>query len=150
MSNIWTSGESRWKVAIILQSEGLKQIRSKGLVGGLDEDGVPDEGVDFRPGASYRIVECSKLRRSNARRLPSAPTEQNISVDPGSQATSNTSLSCAISCVMALSVLTSQTVHVVSIEEVTMSAGEMAFQEKEVSGAGETVGGDLEPVSAIF
>jgi hypothetical protein len=45
---------------------------------------------------------------------------------------------------MAFKVFTSQTVQVVSIEEVTMRAGDMAFQEKEVSGAGETEGGDLD------
>jgi hypothetical protein len=132
-----------------LASDGLKDIRRRGLAGGLEDAGVPELGVDFGPGASYRIVECSRLRRSKARKLPSAPTEQNISVEPGSQATSNTSRSCAISCVIALRVLTSQTVHVVSMEEVTIRAGEMAFQEKEVSGAGETVGGDLDCVRAI-
>ena len=101
-------------------------------------------GVDFGPGASYRMVECSKLRRSKARRLPSAPTEQNMSVEPGSQATSNTSRSCAMSCVIALSVLTSHTVQVVSMDEVTIRAGESAFHENDVRGAGETDGGDFD------
>jgi hypothetical protein len=53
------------------------------------EDGDEDGGGTFLgAGVSYRIVECSRLRRSNARRLPSAPTDTNMSVEPGSQATS--------------------------------------------------------------
>jgi hypothetical protein len=73
-----------------LESEGLKAIRSKGDVGGrADADGDADGGGRFLgAGVSYRIVECSRLRRSNARKLPSAPTETKMSVDPGSQATS--------------------------------------------------------------
>ena len=65
-------------------------MRSSGDVGGrAEEDGDADGGGMFLgAGVSYRIVECSRLRRSKARRLPSAPTETNISVDPGSQATS--------------------------------------------------------------
>lgn len=45
-------------------------------------------GTFLGAGVSYRIVECSRLRRSKARRLPSAPTDTKISVDPGSHATS--------------------------------------------------------------
>jgi hypothetical protein len=62
-------------------------MRSRGDVGRRDDAeaaGAPLLGA----GVSYRIVECSRLRRSNARRLPSAPTDTNISVDPGSHATS--------------------------------------------------------------
>jgi hypothetical protein len=46
-------------------------------------------------------------------------------------------LSCAISCVTATCWLTSQTVHVVSIDEVTTIAGLNAFHERPVIGAGE-------------
>jgi hypothetical protein len=45
---------------------------------------------------------------------------------------------------MALYELMSHTVHVVSIEEVTTREGLIAFQENEVSGAGEIVGGDFD------
>lgn len=81
------------------------------------------------------MVECSSDRRSNARSEPSAPTETNASIDPGTQATSYTSRSCAISCVTAAEVEMSHTVHVVSIDEVTIRLGDMVFHEKEVSGA---------------
>ena len=81
------------------------------------------------------MVLCSRLRRSNARREPSAPTETNISVEPGSQATSYTSRSCAISCVTAVDVSRFHTVHVVSIEDVTTRLGIFSFHEKFVSGA---------------
>lgn len=92
-------------------------------------------GTFFGAGVSYRIVECSRLRRSNARRLPSAPTDTKMSVDPGSHATSYTSRSCAMSCVMAVWVSIFHTVHVVSIEDVTTRLGDFSFQEKFVSGA---------------
>lgn len=120
---------------------GLNAIRSNDADGprfAAAPAGVLDVVVEFGlgvGGVSYRIVECSRLRRSNARRLPSAPTETNESVDPGAQATSYTSRSCAMSCVTALLEDMSHTVHVVSIEEVTTSAGLIAFQEKLVSGA---------------
>lgn len=53
------------------------------------EDGdVGGGGTFLGAGVSYKIVECSRLRKSNALRLPSAPTDTKISVDPGSQATS--------------------------------------------------------------
>lgn len=39
-----------------------------------------------------------------------------------------------MSCVIAEEVLISQTVHVVSIEEVTIWLGKTVFQEKDVSG----------------
>lgn len=94
----------------------------------------------FGLGASYRMVECSRLRRSKERRLPSAPTETKLSMDPGTQATSKTSRSCAISCVTALLAEMSQTVHVVSMDEVTTSEGEMLFHEKLVNGAEVGVG----------
>lgn len=73
---------------------------------------VPAAGVvsDFAAAeVSYIIVECSsdlphhhgnKYLRSNIRTEPSAPTLANTSV-PFAKATSNTSLSCAISCVFA-------------------------------------------------
>jgi len=86
-------------------------------------------------GVSYRIVECSRLRKSKARKLPSAPTETNMSVDPGNQATSYTSRSWAISWVIADEVSMFQTVHVVSMEEVTIKLGAFSFHEKFVNGA---------------
>lgn len=48
------------------------------------------------------IVEWSRERMSKRRREPSAPTETNVSEDFGEKLTSNTSLSCAISCVLIL------------------------------------------------
>ena len=80
------------------------------------------------------MVECSRLRRSNARRLPSAPTETKMSVEPGSHATSYTSRSCAMSCVIALCVSMFHTVHVVSIDDVTTRLGAFLLQEKFVRG----------------
>lgn len=105
-------------------------------MGGLvDVDGEADGGgTFFGAGVSYKIVECSKLRRSNARRLPSAPTETKMSVDAGSHATSYTSRSWAMSCVMAVEVSIFQTVHVVSIDEVTIRLGAFSFHEKLVNG----------------
>ena len=112
-------------------------MRSRGDVGGrADDDGdALGGGTFFGAGVSYRIVECSRLRRSNARSEPSAPTETKMSVEPGSQATSYTSRSCAMSWVMAVEVSMFQTVHVVSIEDVTMRLGDFSFHENEVSGA---------------
>ena len=86
-------------------------------------------------GVSYKIVECSRLRRSKARKLPSAPTETKMSVEPGNHATSYTSRSCAISCVIAWEVSMFQTVHVVSIDDVTTRLGAFSFHEKLVNGA---------------
>ena len=69
------------------------------------------------------------------RTLPSAPQLTNTSTLPAQNRTSNTSLSCAINCVFAVSVGMSQMVHVVSIEDVMISFGERVFQSKDVSGA---------------
>lgn len=81
------------------------------------------------------IVECSRLRRSNMRTLPSAPQLTKTSTLFEQNLTSNTSLSWAISCVFAVSVGMSQIVHVVSIDDVMMSFGESLFQSKDVKGA---------------
>lgn len=89
---------------------------------------------DFSAG-SYMIVECSKLLKSNMRTLPSAPQDTNTSTEPAQKRTSNTSLSCAMSCVLAVNVGISQIVHVVSIEDVMMSFGESVFQSSDVRGA---------------
>ena len=57
--------------------------------GRAEAEGVAVGGGTFLgAGVSYKMVECSRLRRSKARKLPSAPTDTKISVDPGSQATS--------------------------------------------------------------
>lgn len=115
----------------------MNAIRSKGDVGGRAEvEGGADGGGRFLgAGVSYRMVECSRLRRSNARRLPSAPTDTKMSVDPGNQATSYTSRSWAMSWVMADEVSIFHTVHVVSMEEVTIKLGAFSFHEKFVKGA---------------
>ena len=81
------------------------------------------------------MVECSRLRRSNIRTLPSAPQLTKTSTLFEQNLTSNTSLSCAISCVFAVSVGMSQIVHVVSMDEVIMSFGESLFQSRDVKGA---------------
>ena len=81
------------------------------------------------------IVLCSRLRRSNMRTLPSAPQLTKTSTLPAQNRTSNTSLSCAISCVFAVSDGMSHIVHVVSMLDVMMSFGDMVFQSSEVSGA---------------
>ena len=81
------------------------------------------------------MVECSKLRRSNMRTLPSAPQLTNTSTLFEQNRTSNTSLSWAINCVFAVSVGISQIVQVVSMDDVMMSFGESLFQSKEVKGA---------------
>ena len=78
-------------------------------------------------------------RRSNNRTDPSAPTLAKISGDPCINATSYTSLSCAMSCVFAWFVSTFQTVHVVSILDVTINEGSVSFQSKDVSGAQKSV-----------
>jgi hypothetical protein len=67
----------------------LKEIFRRGEVGGRAEAEEAEGGGTFLgAGVSYKMVECSRLRRSNARKLPSAPTDTKISVDPGNQATS--------------------------------------------------------------
>lgn len=112
-------------------------MRNRGDVGGrADAEGF-DVGGDtfFGAGVSYKMVECSRLLRSNARKLPSAPTETKMSVDPGNQATSYTSRSCAMSWVMAVDLSMFHTVHVVSIEAVTIKLGAFSFHEKFVRGA---------------
>lgn len=81
------------------------------------------------------IVLCSKLRRSNIRTLPSAPQLTNTSMLLAQNLTSNTSLSWAMSCVLAVKVGISQIVHVVSILEVMIRLGETVFQSNEVNGA---------------
>ena len=91
---------------------------------------------------SYMIVLCSRLLRSNIRTLPSAPQLTNTSTLLAQKRTSKTSLSCAISCVLAVSVGISQIVQVVSMLEVIMRLGESVFQSKEVRGA--VCSGDLE------
>jgi hypothetical protein len=81
------------------------------------------------------MVLCSKLRRSNIRTLPSAPQLTNTSTLPAQKRTSKTSLSCAISCVLAVSVGISHIVQVVSMLEVMMSFGDIVFQSRDVRGA---------------
>lgn len=88
------------------------------------------------------MVECSRLRRSNILTLPSAPQLTNTSTLPAQKRTSNTSLSWAMSCVLAVRVGMSQIVHVVSMLDVIMSFGESVFQSSEVNGA--VCSGDLE------
>lgn len=57
-------------------------MRSRGDVGGraVEDGDAEGGGTFFGAGVSYNIVECSKLRRSKARKLPSAPTDTNMSV----------------------------------------------------------------------
>lgn len=81
------------------------------------------------------MVLCSRLRKSNMRTLPSAPQLTKTSTLPAQNRTSKTSLSCAISCVFAVSEGMSQIVHVVSMLDVMMSLGDIVFQSSEVSGA---------------
>jgi hypothetical protein len=81
------------------------------------------------------MVLCSRLRRSNMRTLPSAPQLTKTSTLPAQNRTSKTSLSCAISCVLAVSEGMSHIVHVVSMLDVMMSLGDKVFQSREVSGA---------------
>ena len=91
---------------------------------------------------SYMIVLCSRLLRSNIRTLPSAPQLTNTSTLLAQKRTSKTSLSCAINCVLAVSVGISQIVQVVSMLEVMIRLGESVFQSNDVSGA--VCSGDLE------
>ena len=91
---------------------------------------------------SYMMVLCSRLLRSNIRTLPSAPQLTNTSTLFAQKRTSKTSLSCAISWVLAVSVGISHIVQVVSMLEVIMRLGESVFQSNEVSGA--VCSGDLE------
>ena len=65
----------------------MKQARTKDAEGNLLL-----ESEAFSDG-SYMIVECSKLRRSNIRTLPSAPQETNTSTLLAQNRTSKTSLS---------------------------------------------------------
>jgi len=88
------------------------------------------------------MVLCSRLRKSNILTLPSAPQDTNTSTLLAQKRTSYTSLSWAISCVLAVRVGMSQMVHVVSMEEVMMSDGWTTFQSNEVMGA--VCSGDLE------
>lgn len=81
------------------------------------------------------IVECSRLRKSNIRTLPSAPQETKTSTEPAQKRTSKTSLSWAISWVLAVKVGMSQIVQVVSMEDVMINFGERVFQSSEVKGA---------------
>ena len=88
------------------------------------------------------MVLCSKLLRSNIRTLPSAPQLTKTSTLFAQNRTSNTSLSCAISWVLAVRVGMSQIVHVVSMLDVMMRLGDRLFQSREVSGA--VCSGDFE------
>ena len=81
------------------------------------------------------IVLCSRLRRSNIRTLPSAPQLTKTSTLLAQNLTSNTSLSCAINCVFAVSVGISQIVHVVSMLDVIIRLGDTVFQSSDVKGA---------------
>lgn len=81
------------------------------------------------------MVLCSKLRRSNILTLPSAPQLTKTSTLLAQNRTSKTSLSCAISCVLAVNVGMSHIVHVVSMLEVMIKLGETVFQSKDVNGA---------------
>ena len=87
---------------------------------------------------SYTIVECSRLRRSNNRTLPSPPTLANILL-PSPNAMSYTSFSCAISCVTDRCASMSHTLHVVSMLAVPMYRASEEFQSKEVRGAQKSV-----------
>src|SRR3982074_462402 len=88
------------------------------------------------------IVLCSRLRRSNIRTLPSAPQLTKTSTLLAQKRTSKTSLSCAMSCVLAVRVGMSHIVHVVSMLDVMIRLGEMVFQSKAVIGA--VCSGDFE------
>ncbi len=69
------------------------------------------------------------------RTLPSWPQLTNTSVLSAQKRTSYTSLSCAISCVLAVSDGMSQIVHVVSMLDVMIRLGDTVFQSSDVSGA---------------
>lgn len=81
------------------------------------------------------MVLCSRLLRSNMRTLPSWPQLTNTSTLFAQNRTSYTSLSWAISWVLAVNDGMSQIVQVVSMLEVIMRLGETMFQSREVSGA---------------
>src|SRR3989338_6073890 len=85
-------------------------------------------------GLSYRMVECSRLRGSNMRTEPSFPTDAK-SIERGANAMSNTSLSCAMSCVALASCWMSQMVHVVSMLDVPSMFVSTWLQSNDVSGA---------------
>lgn len=91
---------------------------------------------------SYMMVLCSRLLKSNIRTLPSAPQLTKTSTLLAQKRTSKTSLSCAISWVLAVKVGISHIVHVVSILEVMMRLGDKLFQSNDVRGA--VCSGDLE------
>lgn len=76
------------------------------------------------------------------RTLPSAPQLTKTSTLLAQNLTSYTSLSWAISCVLAVKVGISQIVQVVSMLEVMMRLGEIVFQSREVIGA--VCSGDFE------
>lgn len=69
------------------------------------------------------------------RTLPSWPQLTNTSTLFAQNLTSYTSLSCAMSCVLAVNDGMSHIVQVVSMLEVMMRLGETVFQSREVSGA---------------
>ena len=88
------------------------------------------------------MVLCSRLLRSNIRTLPSAPQLTKTSTLFAQKRTSNTSLSCAINCVFAVSVGISHIVQVVSMLEVIIKLGDRVFQSRDVRGA--VCSGDFE------
>lgn len=88
------------------------------------------------------MVLCSRLLRSNIRTLPSAPQLTKTSTLFAQNRTSNTSLSCAINCVFAVSVGISHIVQVVSMLEVIIKLGDRVFQSRDVRGA--VCSGDFE------
>jgi len=88
------------------------------------------------------MVLCSRLRRSNIRTLPSAPQLTKTSTLLAQNRTSKTSLSCAMSCVLAVRVGMSHIVQVVSMLDVMMRLGDSVFQSSEVRGA--VCSGDFE------
>ena len=88
------------------------------------------------------MVLCSRLLRSNIRTLPSAPQLTKTSTLFAQNRTSNTSLSCAINCVFAVSVGISHIVQVVSMLEVIIKLGDKVFQSRDVRGA--VCSGDFE------
>ncbi len=88
------------------------------------------------------MVLCSRLLRSNIRTLPSAPQLTKTSTLFAQNRTSNTSLSCAINCVFAVSVGISHIVQVVSMLEVMIKLGDRVFQSRDVRGA--VCSGDFE------
>ena len=88
------------------------------------------------------MVLCSRLLRSNIRTLPSAPQLTKTSTLFAQNRTSNTSLSCAINCVFAVSVGISHIVQVVSMLEVIIKLGDRVFQSSDVRGA--VCSGDFE------